>query len=353
MGLVEHGIDPQRTINDACNKAVQTKNLAMVPQILAPVGSLRDRPTDEPGAIIKYVPVGGVKPEWRSLDGLQGIFSSLFQMTDQAFQHLEEIFSNRSIPPQVESGKGIAAFTERDQSVRGFIVQALSDFHSKLGRHLLTYAQKYYTEPRLLAINGKHGAEYIPNFKGAALRDQVNVTIRPGSIEPRTRAGVEARVMMLVDRQLIGREKALAALDGGFAEGLLDDIADDQAKQQREIQQILALPEAFALGDEALILKRTPDADDFDNHDVHLDELHRFMKQQEFEVLHPAVQAVIREHERQHKEFVMQEQLQAQAQQVQQAERLGMANATRPTSKPMPSAPGMNGQSNQPTPSLQ
>lgn len=342
MGIVEHGIDPQRTVNDSVNKAIQWKNLALVPQILAPVGSLRDRPTDEPGSVIKYVPVAGMKPEFQNVPPIP---SSLFEMTNQALSHMEEIFSNRSIPAQVESGKGIAAFTERDQSVRGFIVQALSDFHSRLGRHLLHHVQRWYTEPRLLMINGKHGAEYIPNFKGANLRDQVNVTVRPGSIEPRTRAGVEAKVFALVDRQLIAREKALEALEGGFADGLLDDIADDQAKQQREIQQIIAL------GDLALAGGEAPDADDFDRHDVHLDELHRFMKTHEFELLPSAVQEVFRLHEQQHKMFVQQEQMEQAAQQVQQAEQLGMANATRPTSKPMPSAPGMNGASQQPIPS--
>jgi hypothetical protein len=135
-------------------------------------------------------------------------------------------------------------------------------------------------------------------------------------------------------------------LEGGYADGLLDDIADDQAKQQREIQQILALDMDTGPGG-------MPDADDFDRHDVHLDELHRFMKSHEYELLPPLVREVFKAHEQQHKDWQRHEQAQAQAQQIEQAQQLGMANATRPTSKPMPSAPALNGRSQQPTPELQ
>jgi hypothetical protein len=43
MGLVRHLIDPQRSINDAWSKALEWKNRALNPQIMAPVGSMVKR----------------------------------------------------------------------------------------------------------------------------------------------------------------------------------------------------------------------------------------------------------------------------------------------------------------------
>ena len=65
QGLVRHMIDLVRTAQDSWSKALEWKNRALNPQILAPVGSIKNRLTDAPGAIIQYVPVGGQIPKWQ------------------------------------------------------------------------------------------------------------------------------------------------------------------------------------------------------------------------------------------------------------------------------------------------
>lgn len=330
MGLVEQLTDAQRTLNDAINKAIEWKNLSLVPQILEPVGSLIDRPTNEPGARMRYRPIGGQKPEWRQVPSLP---RELFELMDRSVQAMEEIASLRTLP-QSDSAKALATYVERDQSVRAYIVQALADFHGRLGRHLLHYTQKYFTEPRLIAINGRMGAEYIPDFKGAQLRDQVNVVVLPGSIEPRTREAVRQQVLDYASRGWIAPEQAMRAIEGGTAGDLVDDFELDIAKAHRERMKLVAL------GNPALPGGDVPIADDFDNHAVHVFEHSKWMKTREFEEQPEDVKTATRAHIAQHKYFQQQEQMQASDAQAQLAAQRGLEYASGPrTPNPPPSLP--------------
>jgi hypothetical protein len=77
MGLVEHLLDSQRTINDCTNKQLEWKNHALIPQLLAPVGSIRTKRTDKPGAIIEYIPINGAVPEWQPVPPVPPELSSM------------------------------------------------------------------------------------------------------------------------------------------------------------------------------------------------------------------------------------------------------------------------------------
>ena len=61
--VVEQAIPLQKELNRTLSQMIEYKNLTLKPQMLAPVGSLRQRITDEPGAIFEYNPVAGKVPE--------------------------------------------------------------------------------------------------------------------------------------------------------------------------------------------------------------------------------------------------------------------------------------------------
>ncbi len=54
QSVVEHAIPLQKELNRSLSQIIEYKNLTLKPQMLAPVGSLRQRITDEPGAIFEY-----------------------------------------------------------------------------------------------------------------------------------------------------------------------------------------------------------------------------------------------------------------------------------------------------------
>lgn len=339
MGLGEQLVDLQRTITDCVNKAIQWKNLAIRPQMLAPVGSIITSPTDEDGLVVYYRPVGGLKPEWKDPPPIP---QSLFEMIDQAKAHMEEITSQRTLPPGITANNALQAVYGQDNSVKQFILQALADFHAKLGRHLLLYAQKYYDTSRLLQIRGVTApdAEYTMMFKGSDLRNQVNVYVSAESVAPRTHQQIEQKVLAYADRGWISGQEAMAAIDGGYAQDLEENYELNISKQLRENQAMIAMNPNLPGGD-------VPIAKPYDNHSVHLYILHNWMLTKAFEDQPDYVQQAAILHEQQHQQLQAQQQaMQAQAQ-MQQAEQLGMNNAARPQNKGMPSMPipGNNNQS--------
>lgn len=239
QGLVKQLIDPMRTFNDALNKVSEWKNVALSPQILAPVGSLdsRTRPSDEPGSVVYYNPIVGHEPKWRPVPPIP---SELFALADRMERMMGFIASENQVPGQVESGKGIQALLERDRlSWQNFIVK-LADWHSVVMRSCLTLVQRHYTEPRIIQYRGRTGWESINDFLGINLRNQTDVRVSPGSLEPRTRQAIEQRVMNYAQLGWVSPEAAMAAIDGGTAEKLVESYELDIARANLIISKIRA-----------------------------------------------------------------------------------------------------------------
>jgi len=87
--VVEQAIPLQKELNRTLSQLIEYKNLTLKPQMLAPVGSLRQRITDEPGAIFEYNPVAGRVPESIPLPGLPGY---VFDHLQDLGQRLKDVF---------------------------------------------------------------------------------------------------------------------------------------------------------------------------------------------------------------------------------------------------------------------
>jgi hypothetical protein len=342
-GLVRHLLDAQRTINDCTNKQLEWKNLALAPQIVVENGEFREKITDEPGAVYHYRGAGTVR--WREVPPIPG---ELSQLKEEAKRDMAQIAAQNEIPSQVESGRGIQVLIERDANRRQAFIARLADFHSTLMRHCLYLVQKHYTEDRLLKIKGRFGWEHIPDFQGSDLRGQADVRVAPGSIEPRTKAAVEQRIMTFAQAGWISPEAAMAAINGGTAEKLVESYELDVARANLMIQKIKEGPEVLFSGE----MRIEPDGREvpawmprpFDNIQVHKSVFEDWMKTNDYDTLPQPMQVAA--------ETYYQGLLQleaekaaadAQAQQMQ-AESLGMANAAKPQlPPPMPDQAGLEG----------
>jgi hypothetical protein len=340
LGLVGQLLDAQRTYNDAGNKMSEWKNLALMPQILAPTGAITTPLTDEPGAIVNYMPSFGFKPEWRPTPPVP---RELFEMQERAEQELYRIAAQNDIPTQVESGKGIQALLERDDSRRADFRMGLADFHSRLMRHCLYLAQKHYSEPRLLKIKGRFGPETISDFKGSDLKSQVDVTVLPGSLEPKTKEALEQKVMNYATLGWISPEAAMAAINGGTAEKLIESYELDVARANLVIQKLKAGPDVFfaipprfdsRVGREVEGWFPRP----FDNIGVHMAIFSDWMKTEDYDMAAPEIQEAAALYYETCEQLKAEEAAKAAAEQTLQAESLGMSNAAKPQGPtPLPS----------------
>lgn len=321
QGLVRHELDGQRLFNSANNKAEEWANLALNPQMIGPVDGITRPLTAEPGAYIPYEPIAGMTPQWREIPRIP---PELFQIADRAQGFMNTISAQSDIPPGVESAKALQMINEKDQSKRAAQFRELADFHSRLMRKCLLLVQKHYTENRIIAIQGSFAIEYLDDFKGADLRDQVDVRVDPESLEPQTRDAVERRVMGYAQMGWVTPEDAMAAINAGVADQLIEDYQLQIKKQNREIQE--------------MINGGYPDVAVFDSHALQMKIMERFMVTEAFEQLEDSIKERFVTHYEAHDQAKTMKEAKDAQEQMQRAQSLGMGNAASPQGPP--SSPG-------------
>jgi hypothetical protein len=348
-GLVKHLLDAQRTINDCTNKQLEWKNLSLNPQIIVTNGSMKQRITDEPGAVFQFEGIGDIK--FREVPAIP---AELSQIKEESKGDVARIAAQNDIPGQVESGKGIQALIEKDATRRQAFIANLAEFHSRFMRHCLYLVQKHYTEPRLLKIRGRYGTDTVTDFLGSELRGQADVTVFPGSLEPRSRAAIEQKIIAFADRGWVTPEAAMAAINGGTAENLVQSYEQDVARAHHIIEQLRAGPEVFFGQPERPLLPGEgvdpvtglPPMDEetgepittvpgwmprpFDNIAVHKLVIEDWLKSQDYDMLPPDLQEAANTYYQQLLSLEQQNAIREAQMQQQMAEGLGMANASKP-----------------------
>ena len=359
QGLVKQLIEPQRTFNDALNKISEWKNVALNPQILAPVGSLdsRTRPSDEPGSIVYYNPIIGHEPKWRPVPPIP---SELFALADRMQSLIGSIASSSEIPSQVESGKGMQAWLESNASAWANFISKLADWHSAIMRDCLTLVQRHYTEPRLIQFRGRTGWEQINSFRGQDIRGQADVRVSAGSLEPRSRQAVEQRVMNFAQLGWVSPEAAMSAIEGGNAEKLIESYELDVSRANAVINKIKAgtfleepmrpsFPGEDAIDPETgALLTEIPGwmpRPMIDNVAVHRAVFGDWFKTDDWDNLQPEAKEAGMLYYSALLQIEQQEAARAQEMQNQMAESQGMMNAAKPAigAKPSASMPAIEG----------
>lgn len=239
-GLVRHLIDAQRAINHVVSKAAEWVNLALNPQLILKNMKLKDRLSDEPGAVFRAV--GSGEAQWKPVPPVP---PELFKLKEEALADMARLAAQNDIPSQVESGRGIQALLEKDSARRANFLKNLARFYSDLARHCLYLVQRHYTEPRLLKIRGERGIEPVRDFLGAQLLDETDVRVSPDSLEPRTREAIERKILAFADRGWISPHAAMAAINNGTAEALVESYERDVARANLIIQKITEGPEVL------------------------------------------------------------------------------------------------------------
>lgn len=346
MGLVRFLIDPQRAINHAVSKFGEWVDLLKNPQIYIVNGRLKGKRTDEPGAVYQIEGAGEVK-----VIETPPIPPELLEQKNEAVSDMARFAAQNDIPAQVESGKGIQFLIEKDSARRANFIANLAEFHSRLMRHCLYLVQRHYTEPRLLKIRGEQGIEPIADFVGAELLGEVDVRVTPGSLEPRTRESIEAKILLFADRGWVSPHEAMAAINNGTAEGLVQSYERDIARANLLIQKCKEGPAVlFATPQRRPFFGENPGIDEetglpreyvsgwmprpFDNVAVQKDVLADFMKGTEYDDFDPPSQEAINSVYDAFLELEAKQQAQAAMAQEETAQSLGMNNASKPQAPP-------------------
>lgn len=369
FGLTWQLIDFQRTVQDCLNKALEYKNRGLVPQMTAPTGALKTRPTDVPGAVTYFTPnpslPNGGRPEWAPPVQIP---EGLFRIYEEMLQAMKDVAAHQDLQadPNVAARTVQAVIEQSALRWQSFIAD-MAEWWAGLMRHCLMLVARHYTEPRLLGIKGRFGPERIEDFRGAQLNGQVDVTVLPGSIESRSRQQVmsELQWIALTFPGYLSPQAAIAALHGGTAEKLIESYELDVARANRIIQKIrdgsvMEMPGRLdhvsstdpvtgQATTQALEVPSWMPEQDVDNLDIWKQLFGDWAKTEDYERLPPQLQEVVKNIMGGIKQLQLQEaQHQANVQSMM-AESQGMANAAKPQGPtPLPSQPAPQADPSQP-----
>jgi hypothetical protein len=238
--VVEHAIPLQKELNRTISQIVEYKNLTIKPRYWAPHGSVDQRITSEPGAMYFYTPFENHRPEAEKLpsmppyvfDHLQGIRNGLREIFA-----LTEI-TEGEVPPNVEAGIAIDLLQEMATDRLAPTIKLIEGSIGRGGQLMLSFAQKYYVEPRLLKIKGSGGSIQVKRFTQADIDAGISVSVESGSALPRTRAGKQARILDYIDRGILRPDQAHKHLDMGDMAGIARAFQADEDQAQREIEKL-------------------------------------------------------------------------------------------------------------------
>ena len=351
LGLVNQLIPFQKTIQDCYNKLLEWKNRVLNPQIFSPEGSMTERMNDIPGYNYQYKPIGSAKPEWeRPVTEFVQPLEAILTLAKQDMQYVAADQDISSVLAPNVSSTSIQATIEQSQSRWSSYLGELAEWHSRVMRHCLLLAARYYTEPRLVQIRGERGVENINDFKGASILDQVNVTVDAGSLESMTHQQITQEVFAYFDRQMISARQAMEAIQAKSIRGLTYSWELDAQRVNTIIQRIvdgtiMQMPPMEVIDPMSAQVMTVPAwmPNQSDDMAVWEEIFSDWLKTDQYENLSPEqhdISMMIQQAIIQQK--IAKAQLEAQIQ-MQNAQDLGMANAAKPQSPGVVSTPGSQG----------
>lgn len=238
--IVTHARPYQKLINSLLSKVVEHVYLTVRPQMIAPVGSLRQRLTNEPGAVFEFQPMGGggqaLLPQWREMPNIPPY---VFTFLEEVQGRCDRLFNLQQInqgtpPPNVEAGIAIDLLQEAASDQIAPIIQQIEDSLARAGNLMAKLAKMYYTEPRLLKVVGSGGTAKVNQFQNADIDGGFSFHAEAGSGLPRTRAGRQARIESLAQMGVVQPAQMWKYLDVGDLKGLSQQLAVDEEQADRE-----------------------------------------------------------------------------------------------------------------------
>jgi hypothetical protein len=230
----------QKELNDIISGVAMHRRMTMKPQVLAPVGSLRQRITDETGAIIEFAPIQGLMPQWREMPSLPSYVRDNLMDTQL---RIDAIFNKMpsersSLPARTDSGHLV-------QLVQEAVADQISDEIGRMetslalaGNLMAALGQTYYTEPRLMRIKGPGGSITAKKFLNADIAGGFSYAAEAGSGLPRTREGQVQQIKELIEMQVLDPREAAYYLPMAGLKGIQQRMAAGEEFASRTVEKL-------------------------------------------------------------------------------------------------------------------
>ncbi len=271
--LLVHLIPLQKEYNKSKSQIIEHKNLMAKGKWLIPEGCrvARNSFTSEPGEKIYYDERGGI-PTQADIKPLpnfvfQNITGIKSDMWDVAGLH---DVSHAKVPSGIRSGLAISYLQEQDDSQLSPTYSLFEESMSEFGHKALEIVKENYKEKRMITITGRGLIPDVLKFKGSDLRNNTDVGVEVGSQLPYSKVARQNFFMELWKLGILkDPEQMKKYLEFSTPEDIFQDEILDEANSKIENQE---MAKEIAI-----------EANDWDNHGVHLKIHNMFRKDVEFE----------------------------------------------------------------------
>lgn len=254
-----------------------------------------------PGEEIVFQDTGSPNaiPSWLAPPELPGYVREDVGRIEQALSEISgqhEVTQGR-VPAGVTAASAINLLQEQDDTRLGPDVADMEIALAEAGTRLLTLVNAYYTDNRIVRINGEEGAWDIFDFRGAMLKGNNQVEVQAGSGMPRSKAAKQAamtetlNLLIQYGVQLDPRSlrKFFREYEVGGLERLFSDVDVNEAQVQRE-NRLLAMGELIPVND-------------YDEHEFHVQGHNDFRKSARFERLPVPAKLAFEQHIEEHRQI--------------------------------------------------
>lgn len=231
----------QKELNNKISKIAEHMNLTMKPQMLAPTGSLQQRLTDEPGAVFKYNPIAGLKPEWRPIPPIP---PQVADWVRDMQARIDRIYNSlpterTQLPARTDSGQLVELMQEAVADQLSPEILRMEQSLARAGKLMASYARQYYTEPRMLKVVGPGGSVSFKKFMNSDFEGGFDFVAEAGSGLPRSRAGQFAQIKEMLEMQLITPREAQLYLPVSGLKTIQQRLAADEDFANRKIEKLI------------------------------------------------------------------------------------------------------------------
>lgn len=335
----------QKEYNELRTEISTAGKLMARPQLLAPRGSIiPSKLKNAPGLVIQYQPGLGA-PQPLAMAPLPAYY---VQQQDRVLTDIEDITGQHDVsrgqaPPGVTAGTAINYLQEKDDQYNTTQYRNIEDGYTNTARQATALFVQFADVKRKIKTVGTDGTFDAFMLSGADIAAGTDIRMEVGSAVGQSKAARDARVMEMVQMQIITPEQALKQLEVGGVPKYLDLLAIAEKKAQREnmrmkmltekdinaymqeqigalkqeVSQMLESGEASpqelqGIDLEGLIPPIIP-VDDFDDHEAHLQVHRAYMMGQEYESLPDPVKKQFVRHLERHEQMMQEKMMQQMA----------------------------------------
>lgn len=286
---ITHARPIQDQYNETLRRRAEWTRRLLSGKYKAPRGSGlgQESLNDESGEVVYYNVVpnasGNVEPlpvptipeyAYKEEDRLDALINYIFGISD---------VSRGVLPSASMPAIGAQLLQEQDQTRLSVVTELNERAWSKVFRHMLKYAEKYWVVDRKLKIAGKAREYIIREINGQMLRGNTDVRVKKGSTQPNSKTLKRQDIINTMSLGLLGdphdptvANRVLPLLEFGDAADIWLDYSIDMAQIKR--------------GMTGMERGELIEVDEKDNNALWCQELNRFRKGDKFASLAPEIQ---------------------------------------------------------------